>query len=152
MAQVRVLQRADRRLELAIRLGAARTPRAAGILVKRRLVVVGEARLEVLERRLGARPVGRVVQQPLRLEPMLLRAIDRMALLLQRVDLVGERRQPIPERRPALVIIGIGRLELVLDPLQHVAAVDERPDRVKLGRHAIPSQQAENSPPGWHRG
>jgi hypothetical protein len=60
-----------------------------------------------------------------------------MALLLQLVDLVGERREPIPERRPALVVIGIGNRELVLDPLQHVAAVDERTDRLKLRGHAI---------------
>ena len=62
-----------------------------------------------------------------------------MALLLQFVDLVGERREPIPESRSALAVTGIGRLEFVLDLPQHVVAVDQRTDRVKLGRHAIPS-------------
>jgi hypothetical protein len=137
MAQVRVLQLADRRLDLAIQFGAARAPGAAGILLERRLVVVGEARLEVLERGLGARPVRRVVQQPRRLDTILLRAIDRMALLLQLVDLVGERREPIAERRPALVLIGIGHRERVLDALENVATVDERTDRLKIRGHAI---------------
>ena len=60
-----------------------------------------------------------------------------MALLLQLVDLVGERREPIAERRPALVLIGIGHRERVLDALENVATVDERTDRLKIRGHAI---------------
>src|ERR1700730_10574867 len=48
----------------------------AGPRGRRRLVVAAEPRLGPFERGLGPRQVGRLVHQPLRLEPMLLRAID----------------------------------------------------------------------------